>query len=159
LRDLGQVVSYVSSGDILILNMRIDSGNMVFSGQPPASLTGSTWRALSYNNGRGAVTSVISGTILTTLFGADGTVSGSSGCNTYNGPYTVSGSSITIGPLASTRRACAADEANAQEQAFLAALGASTRYMLVGDRLTLRNDDGATQVEYVRPTIQPTPAP
>jgi heat shock protein HslJ len=35
-----------------------------------------------------------------------GNASGFSGCNTYNGPYTLSGRSISIGPLATTRRAC-----------------------------------------------------
>ncbi|HSR47423.1 MAG TPA: YbaY family lipoprotein, partial [Anaerolineales bacterium] len=35
-----------------------------------------------------------------------GTASGFAGCNTYNGPYERSGTSIQIGPLASTRRIC-----------------------------------------------------
>jgi heat shock protein HslJ len=96
---------------------------------------------------------------LTALFGDDGGVSGNAGCNTYRGPYSISGDGITFGPLASTRRACTSDALNAQEQRFLAALGASTKYELVGDRLTLRNDVGATQVMLARPSIQPVPSP
>jgi heat shock protein HslJ len=157
MRDLGQVVSYVLDGGLLHLNMRLDSGNMVFSPQPPASLSGFTWRVTGYNNGRQAVTSPVPGTVLTAVFGEDGTISGDSGCNNYTGPFTVAGSSMTIGPLASTRRACLSDEANAQEQAFLAALAATRTYELVGERLTLRDDSGATQVQLVRPAIQPTP--
>ena len=36
----------------------------------------------------------------------DGSTSGTAGCNTYNGPYELSGTSISIGPLATTRKAC-----------------------------------------------------
>jgi heat shock protein HslJ len=35
-----------------------------------------------------------------------GTASGSSGCNTFTGPYQVNGPSMAIGLLASTRMAC-----------------------------------------------------
>ena len=56
------------------------------------------------------------------------------------------GRSLAIGPLATTRLACA-EPVMDQEQAFLTALQASTRYELTADRLTLRNDDGAIQVD------------
>jgi heat shock protein HslJ len=151
LRDLSQTATYVFDGDQLVLNLRFDSGNMIFSPLPPPSLTGVTWRVTGVNNGRQAVASVVSGTQLTVIFGTDGRVSGDTGCNMYSGPYTLAGSNITIGPLISTRRACLSDEASAQEQAFLAALEASSTYELMGDRLTLRNTDGATQVTMVRP--------
>jgi heat shock protein HslJ len=151
LRDLSQVATFVFAGDQLVLNLRLDSGNMYFSPLPPPSLTGVTWRVTGVNNGREAVVSVVSGTQLTAVFGSDGRVSGNTGCNMYAGPYTLAGSNISIGPLISTRRACLSDEANAQEHAFLTALEASTTYELMGDRLTLRNAEGAMQVTMVRP--------
>jgi len=151
LRDLGQVVTYVFDGENLVLNLRVDSGNMVFSPQPPLSLTGAAWQVLSVNNGRGAVTSVVPETQLDATFDERGIVSGSTGCNTYRGLYTVTGATIAFGSLSSTRRACPSEAATAQEQAFLAALSASTRYELRGDRLTLRDDEGATQVDLIRP--------
>jgi heat shock protein HslJ len=145
LRDLGQVVTYVMAGENLVLNLRIDGGNMIFSPQPPASLTGA-WRVQSVNNGRGGVVSVLADTQLSVTFGEDGSVSGETGCNTFAGQYTVTDTTIAFGPLATTRRACLTEAAAAQEQAFLAALAASTRFELDGNRLTLRNDAGATQV-------------
>jgi heat shock protein HslJ len=151
LSQLTQVATFVFDGDQLVLNLRFDSGNMVFSPLPPPSLTGVTWRVTGVNNGREAVVSVVSGTQLTAIFGTDGRVSGDTGCNMYSGPYTLAGSSITIGPLISTRRACLSDDANAQEHAFLTALEASSTYELMGSQLTLRNADGATQVTMVRP--------
>jgi heat shock protein HslJ len=152
LRDLSQVATYVINGDQLVLNLRLDTGNMIFSPLPPASLTGVTWRVTGVNNGRGGLVSTLPDTQLTATFGDDGRVNGDTGCNMYFGPYSVVGSSITFGPLATTRRACLSDAANAQEQEFLAALGASSTYELVGDRLTLRDDGGAMQLTLVRPT-------
>jgi putative lipoprotein len=151
LRDLGQVATYVFEGENLVLNLRTDSGNMVFSPRPPVSLTGRAWQVLTVNNGRGAVASVVPGTQLDVTFGENGIVSGSTGCNAYRGLYAVAGLTIAFGSLITTRQACLSEAASAQEQAFLAALGASTRYELRADRLTLRDDAGAAQVDLIRP--------
>jgi len=123
LRDLFQVASYVFNGPQLVLNMRVDSGNMIFSPQSTTALAGPTWRVTGYNNGTGGVVSTVSGTEISMVFGDDGRVSGNSGCNMFNGSYMLSGSSLSFGPLATTRRACVSEEANQQEQLFLAALG------------------------------------
>lgn len=151
LRDLSQVATFVLNGDELALNLRFDSGNMIFSRVPPPSLTRVTWRVTGVNNGQQAVVSVLSETQLTSMFGDDGRVTGDTGCNLYSGPYTLAGPSLNLGPLISTRRACASEAANTQEHAFLTALAATTTFELVGDRLTLRDDSGATQVTMVRP--------
>lgn len=54
-----------------------------------------------------------------TLNFAEGKVSGSSGCNLFMGEYTQTGSVLNITPLVSTRRACADNDLQAQEQDFL----------------------------------------
>lgn len=74
---------------------------------------------------------------ITARFGADGSLSGSSGCNRFTGRYEVSGNTITVAePLASTMMAC--DEAvMAQEAAFLAALQGVQTFELDGESLTL----------------------
>ncbi len=156
LRELRDVVTYVFDGQNLVLNLKIDGGNMIFAPEPPASLTSREWRVTGINNGRGGVVSVLPDVPLTVQFGDDGNVSGNSGCNMFRGPYTVAGSTLSIGDLISTRRACISDALNAQEQQLLAALAASTTYQLAGDRLTLRDASGAQQVGLVRPAIQPT---
>ena len=76
---------------------------------------------------------------LATVFSEDGTVSGSSGCNSYQGAYRVDGSSIVIGPLASTLRACGEPGVMPQEQAFLAALASSRSYTVTGELMQLRD--------------------
>jgi heat shock protein HslJ len=152
LRDLGQVAAYGFDSENLVLSLGTNSGTMLFSPQPPLSLAGPAWQVLSVNNGRGAVVTVLPETQLDATFGETGIVTGSTGCNNYRALYSVAGLTIAIGTPISTRRACPSEAAGTQEQAFLAALSASTRHELSGGRLTLRNDEGATQVQLVRPT-------
>jgi heat shock protein HslJ len=114
----------------------------------PVTLTGTNWSATGINTGTGAVSSLVAGTTVTAVFGDDGTLSGKAGCNTYNGTYEVSGTSMTIGPLATTRMACAPDVSK-QEANYLEALGRVTTYSIRGDQLELRDDEGALQAGYV----------
>jgi len=152
-QDLGRVATYTFDAENLVFNLQLDSGNMVFSLQPPLSLTDSVWQVQSVNNGKGGVVTVLPETSLDATFNENGIVGGNTGCNTYRGLYVAADGTIAFSPLITTRRACLSDEAAAQEQAFLVALGASTRYELRGNRLTLRNDAGATQVNLVRLTV------
>ena len=68
----------------------------------------------------------------TIAFSGDGTVSGFGGCNDFNGTYTVDGSKLTFGPLASTKKACP-DAVNTIEQAYLTALQATQTYEITSD--------------------------
>lgn len=87
------------------------------SGQPPVisgSLIG-RWRIVDLNGGGG-----VPGAMLA----FEGTsITGSSGCNRITGSWTLDGARLAIGPLASTRMACAA-ASMALEQRFLALLSA-----------------------------------
>ena len=67
-----------------------------------------------------------------------GRASGSSGCNHYGGPYTVEGSSLSFGDLASTEMACP-EPIMTIESRYLQALTTVQRYELApsGDALTL----------------------
>lgn len=77
-----------------------------------------------------------------------GKVSGQSGCNTYNGPYTLDGDNLTIGPnLASTQMACGEAE-TAVEQAYLERLPKVASYSIDGESLTLADGDGEALLEY-----------
>lgn len=107
-------------------------------------LAGTSWKVSGVNTGTALVTSALTEK-LTLDFGTDGTVSGSGGCNRFNGPYTQDGTTITIGEMASTSMACAEDVQQLEDQYF-AALAAATQVERSGDRLTLRDDGGAMQV-------------
>ncbi|MGW8370575.1 MAG: META domain-containing protein, partial [Gammaproteobacteria bacterium] len=69
------------------------------------------------------------------LQAADNRVTGFGGCNDFAGDYSVSGTSIRLGPLAATLRACT--EGEDIESRFLATLDAARRYRLYRNRLEL----------------------
>ena len=75
-------------------------------------------------------------------------MSGNATCNTYNGPVKIAGNLITIGPLVSTKMACASDALNAQETAFLTALQATETYDIRGNRLELRDANTSLMAEF-----------
>ena len=76
------------------------------------------------------------------------TVSGSSGCNSYDATYRVDGSKMTIGPkITSTMRACTAGPA-AVESAYLARLVRVTSYAIKGSTLSLSGRRNALLLRY-----------
>jgi heat shock protein HslJ len=114
-------------------------------------LPGTSWTVLAYNNGTQAVVSVLAGTKLTAVFGKDGTIAGSAGCNDYNGPVKASAPKISIGPLASTRKFCAdPDGVMDQESQYLAALETAATYRVQGSRMEMRTTDGALVAQFQR---------
>ena len=145
---LATVKAYTVSGDKLTL---YGPNNTEIASYKATSqdLAGTSWQVIGYNNGKQAVTSVIAGTEMDIQFGKDGSVSGNSGCNTYNGSYTVKGNQIQFGPMASTRMACG-DPAGImeQEQQYLAALETAATYQIEGNALELRTSDGALAADF-----------
>jgi heat shock protein HslJ len=122
----------------------------------PLSLTNTVWEAIGYNNGKQAVVSLIIGTEITAMFGEDGTLSGSAGCNNYNATYESEAApggaegTIAIGPSATTRKFCAEPEGTMdQEGLYLAALEMADVYRIDGDRLQLRTSEGSLVADYI----------
>jgi heat shock protein HslJ len=131
----------------LILEIKMDSGSMIFAPSAPAGLPGTSWEVISYNNGREAVVSLLTGTDISLNFGTDGQVSGNAGCNTYSGGFQADGKALKVGPLVSTQRACDTPAGvMEQEQQYLAALQNASTVEIAGDTLTIRDAGGAMQV-------------
>ena len=122
---------------------------LVFDAAPANPLLGS-WLVDSYSNGAGGVRAPVPGTAPTAVFRLV-QVSGETGCNTFSGPYTTNGNVAAIGPLATTRMACA-DDLTIQETQLLAALQGVARIESRGDRLALQDRNGGTLVLLVRPS-------
>lgn len=76
------------------------------------------WIVEDVNNG-----GIIDMSRIEITFGEEGSVTGSTGCNRFNGQYTLDASSLSFGPFATTERACA-PALNQQEARVLAALDA-----------------------------------
>jgi heat shock protein HslJ len=70
----------------------------------------------------------------------DGRVAGSTGCNQFTAPYTLDGSALEIGQIASTRMACG-PPGDTVEREYVAALGQVAAWRSEGDELTLLDGD------------------
>ncbi len=154
LTQLGGVsLVFVQDGQLFI-DLKFDSGTMKFTpieaglGQ---ALIGSRWRATGYNNGRGALVSLVEGTEISLHFGAEGQLEGSAGCNHYSAPFEFQGERVSIGPARSTRKFCAEpDGLMAQEAAFLEALPRAVTLERSDERLEMRMADGAMVATWAR---------
>jgi heat shock protein HslJ len=122
---------------------------LTYKAEAPGSLAGPTWVMTMYNNGKGGFQSAMAGAVVTAIFDDKGQVSGNGGCNNYNSTYTVDGSNIKFGPVASTMMACAQDVMD-QETAYFNALGKTTTFKIEGKKLTFRDSTGAAMVEYTQ---------
>jgi heat shock protein HslJ len=100
-------------------------------------LTGPTW-VVTQLSGQ----PLVENSGITASFSSDGTVSGSAGCNRYNGEYTSSGASITFSVnMAMTMMMCE-QAVMEQESAYINALGQVRTYSISGDQLSLKDADG-----------------
>jgi len=122
---------------------------LLFKRSKPVSLVGTDWRLNFYNDGEGAFVSVLPGTEITALFGDDGSLTGSAGCNNYNSSYQVDESDIEIGPAATTRMNCQDPEGiMEQEISYLAALESAATYQIQGDNLVMEDAEGVRVLSY-----------
>jgi heat shock protein HslJ len=94
-------------------------------------LAKSSW-VLEDLNGEG----VVDNARVTLDFTEAGRVVGNGSCNRYFATVTVSGSSIKFGAVGATRMACA-PAVSQQESKYFAALGAASRFEVVGSTLSI----------------------
>lgn len=131
---------FAVAGDTLTL-VSAAGETMTFPRQPPPRLDGTSWTVTGFNNGRQAVTSPLADTTLTLAF-RDGRVYGDAGCNGFNASYTRDGERLTIGRVATTRKACAQKGVMEQERQFVAALESVTTWAIDHGMLDLHRADG-----------------
>lgn len=120
------------------------------SGAPGGSL-GGTW-LLTEGRGPEGDIALAEGYRITLMIG-DGTVSGTSACNSYGGDVSIDGSSFAAGGLGGTQMGCAAVVMRSESR-YLAALHAADTITSHGDELALTGDD----VELIFERQEPVPA-
>ncbi len=141
---LASAATFTATTDALTMYDSNGKPLLVYAAASANPLEGA-WNVTGYNNGKEAVTSPMAGSTVTATFTPDGNVAGSTGCNDYSGPYKLDGTSLTVGPLVSTKKACDQPLMD-QETQFLTALQTPTTVETSGATVTLRAADGATQV-------------
>jgi len=112
-----------------------------------APLEGKTWVLQSYGPPE-QPRAVLPGKDVTASFDPkEKRVGGTAGCNLYSGGYELKGDELSLGALAATKMYCPDPEGlMAQENGFLALLGAVERWEVKGDALRLLAPDGQVLV-------------
>jgi len=149
LASLEHIATYaLSDGQLTLLD--VDGAVLLtLSAQASPGLTGVVWRATNYNNGQEAVVGMLEDSEITVIFGEDGSLSGSAGCNNFITGYTVSDNQITIEPAATTMMMCDAPAGvMEQEAAFLAALSTAAAFTVNGQVLEMRTADDAMALRF-----------
>jgi heat shock protein HslJ len=113
------------------------------TGGEPA-LAGSEWTLVSLKG-----KPPLAGTTITLKFEAD-TAGGSSGCNSYGGPYTARGGRLTITDVASTMMACLEQDLMEQEALYLQTLSQAAGYRATDDQLEIQDAGGETILTFSR---------
>ena len=94
--------------------------------------TGTHWRLAS-----GLSVKVPADVRVTLSMGDALAISGSSGCNRYNGSFVVDGNETTVSPLAATKRACVGPGRDV-ESAFFTAMSSVKQVSVDGDKLVMQ---------------------
>ena len=102
-----------------------------------ARLRANQWRVESINGG-----GVVDNAKVTIVFQSDGRLGGSSGCNSYNGAYSIENERLHIRGVATSLRACAPALMDMERKFLIALDGAATLNFDQDGRLTLQSSDG-----------------
>jgi heat shock protein HslJ len=131
-----KVAGWHMDGNNLVLTDA--NGSTVLSFVPFDTTLPGDWNIISFLAADAqSIQSAVTGSNPTVTFVSDGSLHGSTGCNTFSGTYTLFGTSISIGPLATTRAACTSDALTQQERGILAALETATMVVVEGNSAKL----------------------
>jgi heat shock protein HslJ len=120
------------------------------SDAPP--LAGTSWTVTAVGG-----EALVAGSMATMVFGDDGKVSGSAGCNTFLASYESDGERLTIALIGASKKLChEPDGVMAQEARFLAALGAAATTRRVDGRLEVATAAGAAALT-LTPSVSARP--
>jgi heat shock protein HslJ len=154
---LHHAARFARSDQGLVLNDGRGAAVLTFRREPPPVLTGPVWRMTAYNDGKGGFASARRDVAVTAVFGTDGQVSGSGGCNDYRAKYTQDGDKLTMGAIILLTKKPCAGEVRDQERAFLGSLRSATRVEAEGSQLLLTRP-GGTRIASFAPEAAPAAA-
>jgi len=133
-----RVINRDNSTDLTNIEITVNGG-----------LTDGRWLMRVYESSSGALVSALPGIEVTASFSTGGGVSGSGGCNTYNGGFQAYDQTLTISRLTATNTACEEDVMQ-QEAEFLAAMERSSKMSIIGNELSIRDRSGKTILAFTR---------
>ncbi|KGJ87739.1 META domain-containing protein [Colwellia psychrerythraea] len=125
---------------ILALSTQLIACNSSTTLPTPETLSGS-WLVQSIKN-----KPVISQSSARLTFDQKNKLSGSASCNNISTSYSLQNNSISIGPIATTRKMCL-PALMQQESLLLQALGKVKRFQLNNDQLSMYDHQGSLQIK------------
>jgi heat shock protein HslJ len=127
---------------------------LTFREAPPVPFEGTAWSLKFLQDPQDNVVATTAGTMVTATF-AEGTVTGSAGCNTYTGTYTLDGDKLAIAGLMvadGAKKSCDSPQGIMdQEAVYLANLAGAVRLVQTAGVLQLLNADDETSLAYGAP--------
>lgn len=123
----------------IVHKVAIESGQPDLGEPIPTESLGGKWNLISYGP-EGEETAVLADTAITADFTTN-TISGSAGCNSYNGNYFMNANLITIDQIITTLIGCS-EEISTQESAYLGLLAAAESVTQTPGQLIIHAPDG-----------------
>lgn len=140
---------------LVMITVLVISGTLIAActGGASSSLTGD-WKLVSYGS-PAALTPAAPNVDTSIVFGEDGKVNGSVGCNGFGGDYTVNGNTLTFGQIVSTLMFCEGPVGD-QETTTLNVFTESASFVIDGDMLTITSADGSSVIVLARKSAYPS---
>lgn len=136
---LAEAVGWEHSGEVLTLTGEAVELSYAFvPPTPDADLVGTAWTLDGLVEGD-AVSSTMGDDAPTLELRPDGTLTGTTGCRTFDGRYETEDGSVTVSDLVNDDRAC--PNLAVQDEHVLAVIANGFAYEIEGNRLTLRAGD------------------
>jgi heat shock protein HslJ len=154
LSNLQGAATYAISADLLTISDSEGKTLLTFRKEgtagAPLPFAGISWALETYRGSDGSLTGINPATTVNALFGSDGKITGSAGCNSYSGGYTLTGKNgISIGPLAMTLMYCGEPGVMDQETAYITNLQAAAFYEVTSEgKLHLMDAAGTPVLVY-----------
>ena len=127
---------------------------LTFRAAAPVPLAGTAWSLKFLQDTQDNVVATLAGTTVTLTL-AQGKVTGSGGCNTYTGTYTLDGDKLNIAGLTvadGTRKTCDSPQGIMDQEAiYLANLAGAVRLVQTAGVLQLLNADDETSLAFAAP--------
>jgi putative lipoprotein len=117
-------------GAILMMSLFLMACSATANTSPTQIIGTDEWH-LTQLNGTAISTPVV------TLQLTENSIGGQGFCNSYHGPLKINDTTVTLDNIASTRRMCVDEGVMQQEQAYFAALTATTQFKRNGAQLQL----------------------
>jgi heat shock protein HslJ len=114
--------------------------------QDPAALEGESW-ILTQMLTAGGQTEVVQTGVSAQFDGT--TISGTAGCNSYHASYEASGSDISFGPIAATKKICPEDEQSTEDR-YLQLLAEIGSYEVSGRSMSMNDTDGTPVLQFMQ---------